>query len=687
MKITYSWLKEFVDVTLKPQELADRLTMAGLSVASLENLADDWVFDLEITSNRPDLLSVRGIAREVAAFTGGKLKKPVHSPQSTVHRQTKKKDSSTVTVRIDDKKGCSVYHGTVIRNVRVSPSPPWLKKRIEDLGIRSVNNVVDITNYCLLALGQPLHAFDLDKLGGQAIVVRRARDNEKITLIDGTEKKLNKDILVIADSQKPVAVAGVMGGQATEVTATTKNILLESACFDAVLIRRASRFLGVASDSSYRFERGVDLLTVKEGAEMAARLICELCGAEVVMKTRAGQKTEFQQRRIPIDINKIQDILSIKIAPKQVRQILEKLGFGVKAKTKAVFEITVPSFRRDVALAEDITEEIARVYGYDKIPLTAAAIKPSADNVATLSLLDCIEQTCRNALVSCGLKEAITYSLVSEEDYRKTGMPAAGGALSLENPLNQDYALLRTTLLPSLLGCVALNMNRSQKNLELFEISRVFVSGAERLCLGVALVGAKRNSWQKASRGYSIFDLKGVLETVFEELQIADFALNPQAEDFAQSSTGCRIMVAGKPVGRAGQVAEAVKKAWGIKAKENIFVAELMLEDLANAVNLKKVFKPIASTPSISRDISLLAHKETSYAAIKALIQRQARELLKSVTLVERYQGKEIPKGQTGLTISVEYGCDDKTLTDAEINPVHQKILDRLAAELSVTLR
>ena len=696
MKISYSWIKEFIDIKISPEKLADKLTMAGLSVASLKQVLGDWVYDIEVTSNRPDWLSVRGIVREVVAVTNARIKKSVDGRWSMVDRKSKGKnkkdhgpwtmDYGRLSIHIEDTKDCSLYYGNLIAGVKAGPSPDWLKRRLEVLGIRPVNNIVDITNYCLMEYGQPLHAFDFDKIRQSRIVVRRAKKGERLVLIDGSEKTLSPNVLVIADGLGPMAAAGIMGGRDTEVSSKTVNCMLESACFDPVVVRRGSRVLGIASDSSYRFERGVDIPTIKAGLDYATQMICDLCGGTRVSSKQSGTTHVPKSRKVTFSLLTMQDVLGINIDPKGVRNILEKLGFGVKRKSADIFEVAVPTYRKDVKIAEDITEEIARTYGYDKIPLTAPEIKPFSFG---LELTQVLEPKIKKLLVSMGLKEVITYSLASEEDYKRSSMNVPKDALYLENPLSQDYHILRTTLVPSLLGCTSFNINHGNKDFEIFEMARIFGQEGERLSIGIVLSGMRHATWQKEARPYSLFDLKGILEVLLDGLQVKDYEGKPWQgwESFAAPGTACQIVAKEKVLASFGQTSEEVKRAWGIKGKEDIFVAEVFMDILAPLTHLKRAFKPISSTPSIFRDISVVTSEGVSYARIKEWIERQAKGYLKRILLVDCYQGKEIPQGRLGLTISLEYGSDHKTLTDTEINPIHQGVLDCLIKDLSLTLR
>lgn len=690
MKISYSWIKELVDIKTKPQDLAGALSMAGLSVETFEEVRGDWVYTIEVTSNRPDWLSVRGIVHEIAAITGAKLKKSQVSSLLVKTKKTAIRDTPNapaLAVHIENQKDCAFYYGQAIRNVRVGPSPEWLKRRLETLGVRSVNNVVDITNYCLLELGQPLHAFDLDEIKGPRIFVRRAKKGESLGLIDGSVKALDERILVIADSAKAVAVAGIMGGAATEVSTKTRNIFLESACFDPVVVRRATRALGVSSDSSYRFERGVDPETVRLAQERASSLIVQICGGAPEEPVRAGQVVSSKSRKIVFDLGYALDILGVDIPKEKAKKIFKSLGFGVASGSKNTFAVTVPSFRRDIKIAEDLAEELIRVWGYERIPLTSASIKPFIFETPVAQVL---EKNARDILVAAGLKETVTYSLISEDDYLKAGLAVPQGASVLLNPLNRDYAILRSTLVPSLLKCAALNISRNNLDLELFETAAVFSEGGakEAMHCGILLCGDRRASWLKEARAYSFFDLKGVIEALFSELGIKNCTFEKtDSLLFAQASEAAQVIAGKEAVGFLCRVSPLIKKAHGIKSKNDIFIAELSLAALGRYAVLKKRFLAPAVYPGVVRDVSFLAGENASYESVRAIIYDEASGLVRRVSVADVYQGKEVPRGSMSLTVSIEYGSHQKTLTDEEANHAHRRVLDELVKRLGVTIR
>ncbi|PIR65649.1 MAG: phenylalanine--tRNA ligase subunit beta, partial [Candidatus Omnitrophica bacterium CG10_big_fil_rev_8_21_14_0_10_43_8] len=368
MRFTYSWLKEYIDVKLKPKELAEKLTMAGLEIEAVSQADGEWVFEAEVTTNRPDWLNIIGIAREVAAITDEKMaatKAGQHSSAST-GRAAQPKSAANCIIQVLDKQSCPRYTGRIITGVKVAPSPEWLIKRLKSIGVRSVNNIVDITNFVLFETGQPLHAFDFDKLSGGRIIVRRAKGNEQIVTIDGVTRKLDLSMLVIADENAPVAIAGIMGGKGTEVTESTKTILLESAYFDPAITRKVSRCLGLGSDSSYRFERGVDLAGVKTASDRASALIAAIAGGLTGKIIDIGKKS-ITQANVLVNFQKVNDVLGTNVPTKEISRILKALGLksGKTSKAGAVF--TIPSWRRDLKKEEDLIEEIIRIYGYDKI--------------------------------------------------------------------------------------------------------------------------------------------------------------------------------------------------------------------------------------------------------------------------------------------------------------------------------
>jgi len=674
MKITYNWLKDFVDINISPRELADKLTMAGLEVVSLEEKSGDFVFEIEITSNRPDWLSVFGIAREVAAITNLRLR----TRKYTFKRKSKK--SKLFKIEIEDKKDCSLYAARIIKGVKVGPSPEWLRKRLELVGCRSVNNVVDITNYVLFELGEPLHAFDLDKLTQDKISVRRGISGEKIITIDGLERTLSKNVLVIADSERSVAIAGVMGGINTEVSFTTKDILLEAAVFSAILVRRGRQELGLQSEASYRFERGVDREIAEKASLRAAELITEICGGSEIIFTSCGL-AKTKPREVILNLSDTARILGVNIRAVKVKQILSNLGFMVKHKSENIFRVGVPSFRQDVNLPEDLIEEIARIFGYEHIPVSLPKI---SSNVTIRERRDLVYDI-KDILISLGLNEAITYSLTDSrilDDFNP-----ASNAIEIMNPLSQEQGFLRTTLLPGLIRAIAHNLNQKQDYAALFEIGNVFSkinhNPHEELKLSMAISGVKKTFLNEivVKDELGLLNLKGAIEALFIRLGIRDY-------DFVMQVKGpdVDIFLDKNPVGLISKLNTLLLDKFGIKNRD-VFTLEVSLEKILSAANLGKKYAPLPKYPGIIRDISFILKQDNSVKDLLFVLQDKGRPLLRSLEIADYYKGKQIPTGYRGLTLSCTYSSSERTLTEEEVAPVHSLICSTLIDSFSAKIR
>lgn len=682
MKLTYNWLKDFVEIRLPAKELAHRLTMAGLEVTSLERKDKDWVLEIEVTPNRPDLLSVLGIAREVAAITGKKLSSYPVNQLSCLDRQTGK-PANRLTINIQDKQDCPLYTAKIIKDITVAPSPSWLKERLELVGLRSVNNIVDITNYVQLSLGQPLHTFDLHRIEQNTIFVRRAKQGEKIVTIDGQELMLNEEILVIADSQRPIAIAGIMGGKDTEVGQGTKNILLESAKFAALIIRRARQKLGLFSESSYRFERDIDINGVEPASVYATRLISEIAGGRF-SHAKARGRTSAKQKKLTLNIPNIERILGLTIPQRDINRILNSLDFRPKQISTEVLEIQPPTFRRDIALQIDVIEELARHWGYQRIPVSLPKIRPSAEGYNMPGLIKIVKQVLTNQ----GSNEVITYSLISRNILERSGLDSTE-AIEIINPLSGEHELLRPRLLPSLLICLGRNINL-EESVSIFEISNVFSKQGERLSLGIGLCGER---WLYTSRGrikdqMGLFHLKGMIELLFRNLGIEDYDLVLQDEDRPYFAKGraINLRIGPQEVGYFGQIKERISEDFDIKNRP-VFMAELCLDKMLSGADLNKIFKPLPLYPSVRRDISLIIREDISTQDLLNSIKLNAAALLKEIKVVDYYKGKQIPSGFKGLTLSCLYLSQERTLTDEEVNTIHITICDSLKQKFQAQIR
>ena len=702
MKVTYNWLKDFVDIKISPQALADKLTMAGLEVTSLEEKEEDFVFEIEITSNRPDWLSVIGIAREVAAITNKKInvKSLMFNAKNIKHNTSNIKQ---LGVLIEDKKDCPLYIAKIIRDVKVAPSPDWLRKRLELIGCRSINNVVDITNYILFEYGEPLHAFDLDKIVRKfdsskalslGIIIRRAKVGEEITTIDGIKRILSQDVLVIASkdgeptnlrtkelANNPIAIAGVMGGKDTEVTEGTKNILLEAAAFNPVVIRRGRQQLGIQSDSSYRFERGVNSSMVEISSRRAVKCIQDSCAGKCVLAKSSGEALQ-KTKVISFEIPQAQKILGLNIPGARIKQILSNLDFKVKVKSKHILSVEVPSHRQDVSSGVDLIEEVARIYGYENSPTTLPAVKPQVREETNRQLIASV----KNILTGLGLNEVITYSLIDRGILNSLGIDSQK-AIEIMNPLSSEQEILRPAITPGLIRCIAYNLNQKRDYVFIFEIAKSFIwapaGPKEELVLGIGLCGIKPYLAEQGliKERVSFLHLKGILEILFSRLGIEDYGFEAIDKPFEFG-----ILLNKEIIGSMVQPQKNALEKLDIKNKD-VFILEISLDRLMPQAQLKKKFIPWPKYPVIARDISFVLKDDVSIKQILDAAKDKGLSLLREVRVVDYYAGKQIPAGFRGMTISCLYGSDERTLTEEEINPMHSVVSGMLIERFGAKIR
>jgi phenylalanyl-tRNA synthetase beta chain len=666
--------------------LLDGTAEPGAALAATLGL-DDPILEVEVTPNRPDCLSVIGVAREVAALTRGRLRPPAirlseHEPAAA--------DLAAVT--IEDADLCPRYAARVITGVTVAPSPLWLAQRLRLAGLRPINNVVDVTNYVLWELGHPLHAFDAERLAGRRIVVRRARPREVLVTLDGQTRTLAETMLVIADAERAIALAGVMGGANTEVEPATRTVLLESACFHPGSIRRTARALGLSTEASYRFERGADVEGLRDALDRAAQLLAELAGGRVA----AGILDAYPRPRRPVVLtlrpSRIRRVLGACPPAGTVREILEGLGFPTTPRDGegGELEVVVPAFRRDVSLEDDLVEEVARVWGYGEIPSTI----PSG----TLSLTRrpghlVLQDTVRRALTAAGCQEAITLSLVDPAHLEHAGLaPGDARAVVLQNPLATDRSVLRPTLLLGLLEALATNVRRQTPDVRLFEIGRVFESAGpgelarEETRVGLVLTGLRApRSWFGGRARADVFDAKGAIENVIEGLGRTELTVEPTEAPYLEDGRGARVLVRGTPVGVFGELHPAVRRAFDLAAP--VFVAELSLDRLGAIPPRPLEHRPLPRFPGVQRDLAVVVRAEVSGAEVGRAIQAIRNPWLRRVTLFDVYTGGQIGSGRKSLAYALLYQAEDRTLTDAEVNAMHGEVVERLRATLGADVR
>ncbi len=683
MRILYNWLKDYVDLKTPPEKLAELLTMSGLSVESVEKMGNDHILEIEVTSNRADCLSVIGVAREVAAITGRRLKVP--KVKGLKPRQSDLK----VDIKIEDKKLCPRYTGRVIADIKAGESPAWLKSKIEKMGLRSVNNIVDITNFCLFETGEPMHAFDLDKIPGGEVIVRRARKGEKIVTIDGIERTLNDATLVIADRLKPIAIAGVMGGLDTEVSGTTKNVLLEAALFDPVSIRRTSRRLGLSTESSYRFERRVDAENIIWSSDRASSLIREEASGIPGRIFEIGTSHE-KPRAISLRYSRSNKVLGLDIAPAKVNKILTSLGLKVKSRGAGRAHLTIPAFRNDLQDEIDLIEEVARIQGYDKIPLTIPAVVEQPLVEAREKAVMIANKKIRTVLTGIGFDEIITYSLVKRGLLNMAGITDKS-CVEIENPLSAEQEVMRSSLVPGMLNVMLWNANRKIRDLKLFELGNIYTAapgGArEKRSLAIGMTGQAYSSWSDKPRMVQFADLMGALEAVLSEFGIGAMSYTmKEAKDEKFSASACAaIGVGDRTIGMAGLVSSNIQKNFDMQ--NPVYILELDIDSLIDHIVMEKKFKDIPKYPSVSRDISIIVGKEVPNRDMVSLMKNRGGNILKDILLIDRYSGKQIPDGKIGLTYHLEYQDMAKTLEEKEVSEAHSRIITALEEKFGARLR
>ncbi|HXS02544.1 MAG TPA: phenylalanine--tRNA ligase subunit beta [Pyrinomonadaceae bacterium] len=685
MFISYHWLKELTDTRLSPAELRDRLTMVGLAIDAVDEHGEDAVLDVEVPSNRPDCLSHVGIAREVTVIERGQLRLPAGEKPKTEGRS-----SDLTSVEIADPDLCPRYAGRLVRGVKIGPSPDWLVKRLEAIGQRPINNVADVTNYVLHELGQPLHAFDFEKLGGRRIVVRRAAPGEKLTTLDGVERTLTNDMLVIADAEKAVALAGIMGGEESEISNQTTDVLIESAYFDPNSVRQTARRLGMDTEASRRFERGADRDGVLRAQQRCVDLICELAGGvatedaiDVYPKPLGPRIVELRPERIP-------GLTSLSVETDEIVRILTGLGFERLDGSGSRMTFRVPSWRIDVEQEEDLVEEVARHIGYDKI---GSELPPSSMS-GEYQPSEMQQRSLRRALNACGFDEAINFSFIQQES-RFDLIPSLAGhegdQPQLENPIIEDAAWMRSTLLPGLLGSVRHNLNHGIRDVRLFEIGRIFsISKAgelpdETLALGiVATGGVLEEDKAQAERDLDFFDLKGALEAGIDWMNVAPLSFTPTSSRHLRVGQSALISSSdGKQLGTIGRLAENVAASY--KFRQPVYVMELDLNALLSGPAKVIQYSPLPKYPSVMRDISLLVDRTVSLAEIFAVVNKQQVAECRSVKLVGTFEGGSIPASKRSVTLRLEYRSDERTLRDEEVEESHSRLtsalLETFAAE------
>jgi phenylalanyl-tRNA synthetase beta chain len=652
---------------------------------------DDMIFEIEITPNRPDALSVVGVAREVAALTGAAFRFP-----HVAVKEGEDEAAALTSVEIEAPDLCPRFCARLITGLTVRPSPPWLAQRLRAVGLRPINNLVDVTNYVMWELGQPLHAFDFDTLAQRRIVVRRARAGERLKTLDGQERALGSDMVMVCDAERPVGVGGVMGGADSEVTERTTSLLLEAAYWDPSSIRRTSRALGLLTDAAYRFERGGDIDAPPEALGRAAQLMADLGGGRVARGIIDVYPTPRLRPRLTLRPARVERLIGVAPPREDAVRILQALGFAVDDSAPDL-QVVVPSFRRDVSQEDDLVEEIIRIWGFDKIPLTLARggeILP-VRRPATLRLSRGVSQ----ALNAAGLFECISYAFVDPERLRAMGWEDAARLITLQNPLSQERSVLRPSLTPGLLEVLTTNIHRQTPDVQVFEVGHVFGPhrdedgdrpAHEELWMGLALTGARQSrAWFGSRDRLDVYDAKGMAEVALAAAGAGSVETAPWAPTerprYIEQDRGARLTVDGRGVGWFGEVARSVREAFDLPAP--VFIAELSLTALTRLPTVTPRYQPLPRFPAVLRDLAIVVPADVTAGEVEAAIRGMKLPLLTRLTLFDVYTGGQVGKGGRSLAWSLTFQAEDRTLTDKEVNDLHAKIVKEVARRFKAEVR
>lgn len=651
---------------------------------------DDVAFEIDIYANRPDLLSVIGVAREVAAMLGRKVTIP-----QCPFTESASPITEWTSIQVLSPDLCPRYCARLVTGVEIGPSPIWMQQYLRAAGMRPINNIVDITNFVMLETGQPLHAFDYDKLAERQLVIRRAHQGEQMVTLDGVERTLTNEDLVIADGAEPVCIAGIMGGAHVEVTSETRNILLESANFKAASVRRTGRRLGLHSEAAARFEKGLDPAGTTYALERACQLMQELAGANVLSGMIDVNNVDDVPMRISVRPQMVNKVLGTDISPEEMAEMLAGLELAVEYDGEKLI-VLVPSFRRDLGIEADIIEEVARLYGYDRIK----AELPTTETIfAGQTVLLSGRDTIRELLIASGLQEVLNYSFISPDDLARleANTPVferdLSKVLTIANPLSEGQSMMRTSLLPGLINTAVRNLSRQAENVHLFELGRVFwpVEGKnglpiEREMGALLLTGLRPGiSWGHDPQDVDFYDLKGIVELLADRLGAQQLTFMPSECPYLHPGRRGTILVGGESIGYLGQLHPNCAARFGLE--ESTYVAEFDVEALLTKCDAKRTYVGIIRYPFVKRDMAFLVPKEVQSNAVVDVIKEVGGKLVKDIWLFDVYTGKQVPTGYRSLAYTVTYQAEDRTLVDEEIVQIESELEERLQEELKVSLR
>jgi len=708
MKISPQWLRDFVDLNVNYHQLADDLTLAGIAVESVSGEGDGAIFEMDITTNRPDAMNHYGVARECsaiydlplkaiepqlpgasaarAASTGARSGTTEVVPSRVAHSPVQPGEDARppLSIEIQDEQGCARFTGRVMRNVTIKPSPEKIATRLGLLDQRPINNAVDATNYTLWEMGKPTHVFDLDLLEGGKIVVRRARDGEVLKTLDGVERKLTSDDLVVADAKKPVGLAGTMGGFDTMITEKTRNILIESAWWDPVTVRKMSRRHGLHTDASHRFERGADYESTVLSCNRVAELILHSGGGELVGKPIDVVARRLDQAPVALHLSEVHRILGEKLEAAEILRILRRLGFELipEPGEEIEFTVQVPSWRLDVEREIDVIEEIARLHGYDKFANTLPAYVGSVVELPEAEK----DNRLRTSLLALGYNETISLTFISHQDAEQF---SAVPVIELANPLSEEASVMRTSMVPGMLNMLAYNLNRGSDNIRLFEAGNVFEAAGDktaeckRICMG-ATGSALNTSVHQATRAMSFFDLKGDVETLLAAFQHGGVEYKADAADYYHPGRSACAVMDGEVVAQFGLIHPEI--AAGRKLKQDIFVAELYLDRLFKRGLRAVRYEALPRYPAVERDFSFVFDNSVAFATIEKAVAGLGLSDLRSFVPREIFRGGAIPAGKYSLLLRATFQSRERTLREDEVARRSSQIVKALEG-LGGTLR
>ncbi|MEQ8236133.1 MAG: phenylalanine--tRNA ligase subunit beta [Syntrophomonadaceae bacterium] len=684
MGVSINWLKEYVSFNWSPEELAHRLTMAGIAIEGVEHVEGDSLLELDLTPNRGDCLGMINLAREIAALNHAEVAIPVIE---LVESQTRIEDEIKVEIEAPDL--CPRYTARVIRNVKVGDSPAWIQSRLIGAGIRPINNIVDITNYVMLECNQPLHAFDYDLLGAaKKIVVRRANQGENITTLDDVARELDRDMLLITDDGRPVALAGIMGGQNTQINENTINVLLESAYFKGTGIRRTARKLALRSDSSVRFEKGIDINGVIYASNRAAALMAKYGGGEVAAGVCDCYPDPLPLPKICLRPERVNYLLGTELNPAQIQNYLDDLKLEWQTENGALL-VTIPSYRPDIEMEADLIEEVARLYGYENIPATLPRGDTTQGGLDTFQKFkDQVKQLMANQCY-----EIITYSFVSPRYFDMLMLPPDSKfrqVVKVANPLSEEQSIMRPLLLPGMLETISRNLARKNTNLAFFEMGSVFYPLGEELPLGVLKLGAivagsTDPNWLKLNLDLDYYYLKGTLENLFSKLGVGNVVWEETQEPSFHPGRTARIVSQGIQLGIIGEIHPLVRQQFDIRPRTCAF--ELDMDNLYACSRPRVMMSAITRYPAVERDLALVAKQEVQAAQAVDVIKECGGDLLARVQVFDIYTGEQVATGHKSMAFNLTFQSDQRTLTESEVNERMELIREGLRTRLQAVFR